>query len=374
MPALLSSLLRLLRHFPARRLCGAPRPHWSAPFFGVLLMAATVVLVPSEARAAPQVRGEQLFKSARCDVCHTLGGGPAKLGPTFVRGKNVRSPEWLKAFLANPSAFISTSVMPPFRPDNPQDLEALVAFLSELRADYAGQARAFPSSSACAGCHPRQFREWKDSFHARSLGPTFRAMFTVYTYNTGGKSPEYCLNCHAPQTKLLKNTKELAEKILAGQEVGEGINCTTCHALKEAPERPDPALESVSLDLEPIESHLADQTKPLTPFFRSVNFCGACHDYNAGSVQGPPCCTVVRGWRTSSFPHKGITCQSCHMKTAMGVTRATNEPANHRFPGPRDEEFLKKAVTMSIRPVVQGGFVEATVAVRNKAGHAIPDG
>ncbi|GEM_PF-416435 len=373
---LLLFLPRLDRN-PSRRL---PRRPVALSLAAVTVIAMTYLGIeayretPAQARAAPKTRGEQLFAALHCNSCHAVSAEEEKSGPRLVPGKNEREREWLSAFLVNPAGFFPGTEMPPARLAG-EDMEALVDHLSQLRTDYGGHGAALPSSRACATCHRRQYEEWKDSFHARSLGPTFRAMFTVYHYNTGGKSPESCLNCHAPEVKLKKNAQVLAARLLAGEEVkSEGINCAVCHALQAAPERPDPALESVSLDLAPIQGHLRDQTKPLTPFFSSPHFCGACHDYNAGSIGGPRCCTVVESWEASSFAREGVTCQSCHMKGAMGITKAENEPANHRFLGPRDEEFLKKAVEMRVEARRVGGQMEASVAILNRTGHAIPDG
>jgi len=255
-----------------------------------------------------------------------------------------------------------------------------------LRADYGTRGQGFPSARACATCHRRQFEEWKDSYHARSVGTTFRAMFVIFNYNTGGQRLEYCLNCHAPEVKVTGNATRLTQQLLAGEDASsEGIGCAACHALRDADEHPDPALQSVSFDLDPLERHLKDQSKPLRPFFKQARMCGACHDYNAtyatsyatpaaSSAAGPPCCTVVRTWEKTALAKRGITCQSCHMEREMGVIAREDEPAHHGFPGPRTEGFLRKAVDLTLTGFRRESEVEATVALVNKTGHAIPDG
>ena len=53
-------------------------------------------------------------------------------------------------------------------------------------------AYIFPSAESCKACHPREYQEWKKSYHSQSIHTaTFRAMYTINDYETEGKRPEY---------------------------------------------------------------------------------------------------------------------------------------------------------------------------------------
>ncbi len=173
----------------------------------------------------PSTRGEQLYAALRCASCHAAPGEERKSGPSVAPGANERDREWLAAFLVNPQGFFPGTEMPPTGLAG-EDLDVLVDHVAALKADYGGHGVGLPSARACATCHRRQFVEWKASYHARSVGPTFRAMFLIFTYNTGGKGADYCLNCHAPETKLTGDADRLAKQILAGEDPSsEGIGC-----------------------------------------------------------------------------------------------------------------------------------------------------
>ncbi|MBI3049045.1 MAG: cytochrome b N-terminal domain-containing protein [Acidobacteria bacterium] len=390
LPAATILLLLALPFYDRNPSCLPARRRFALAAGGVFFTAAIGLGVQAwiETPAPPataRTRGEQLFEGLRCQSCHAGPGEEQKSGPSLASGPSEREREWLAAFLVNPAGFFPGSEMPATGLTG-EDLDALVNHVANLRADYGTRVQGFPSARACATCHRRQFEEWKTSYHARSLGTTFRAMFVIFNYNTGGQRLEYCLNCHAPDVKVKDNAPQLSRQLLAGESVtSEGIGCAACHALRDAEEHPDPALQSVSFDPGPLERHLKEQTKPLRPFFKEARMCGACHDYNAtyatsyatgrsSSAAGPPCCTVVRTWEQTAFARRGVTCQSCHMKSEMGVTTREDEPAYHGFPGPRNEAFLRKGVDLAVTGFRQGSQVEATVAMVNKTGHPIPDG
>lgn len=270
----------------------------------------------------------------------------------------------------------------------------------------------FLKAKDCKPCHERQYKEWKESFHSKSLTtPTFRAMATIFYYNVKAKSPEqrkrwgenleYCINCHAPQTRLTGNHKELAEQILKGEKVSsEGVTCTTCHSIKAVEDRPDPGVP-VELDHPLVISYHEARRERL---HKKSLLCSACHDYNNPhavdlgdpAVVGVACCTVFRDWKETSFAKRGVTCQSCHMRDEMGVVekasmfdrlkgwlfKLTNleryvddrNRVNHTMPGSHFENMLRKAVDMEITAQQSGGRIKATVRITNKTAHSIPNG
>ncbi len=279
--------------------------------------------------------------------------------------------------------------------------------------DVSVSASELPSAETCKPCHEEIYNQWRESYHARSIHePTFRAMLTIFAYNTRGTNPEvwgpnyeFCFNCHAPEVKVKNNAAELARQIRNGEKItSEGITCTVCHSIEWVTDIPDPNVP-VAFDVGPTPPY--HKVKKTALFEQSV-LCSPCHDYNNPyavvahqvyksdpGVTGVPCCTVNRDWKKTSYAQKGITCQSCHMREEQqvvqlsgfdkfknmlyaltGLTRYRDDRrrVSHTFPGGRSEEMLKRAVKMEIEAESAGDDIKATVALRNLTGHSIPNG
>lgn len=287
----------------------------------------------------------------------------------------------------------------------------LFYFLISFRPGWADSV-IFPGAEGCKVCHERQYREWKESFHAKSLTtPTFRAMATIFYYNVKAKSPaqrrrwgenlEYCINCHAPQTRFSKEQyPQIAKEILSGERVSiEGITCATCHFIKHVKDIPDPG---IPVDFE-TSTELSYHSVRNDNIHRKAILCSACHDYNNPHAEilgdpvttGAPCCTVYRDYKNTSFARKGITCQSCHMGDYIGIMdrpwwrsiedrlfRLTGlyryvddrKYVNHTMPGAHFEEMLKKAVKMEMKYSLSGREFNVTVRIKNRTPHSIPNG
>jgi formate-dependent nitrite reductase cytochrome c552 subunit len=253
------------------------------------------------------------------------------------------------------------------------------------------------SAESCRPCHTEIYDQWKSSFHAQSIHtPTFRAMLTIFKYNTQGEHIEFCFKCHAPEVKVKGNSDQLAGQVLQGLPIrSEGITCTICHSIESVEDRPDPEVP-VAFDF--------GRTPPFhkvmnTSVTQSAEMCGSCHDYNTPNFVHPeqpdtPCCDVNRDWKKTSFAQNDVTCQSCHMKDEMGVVELTvmdkiknglyqlvglkrykdARYTNHSFPGGRSEEMLKRAVKMNMDYQIAGNDVAVTVTIENLTGHSIPNG
>jgi mono/diheme cytochrome c family protein len=72
---------------------------------GILLLASAG-MVAARTPAQTAAEGEQIFK-AKCAACHTIGGGKL-VGPDLKGVTEIRSAEWLAAFITNPQAVIDS--------------------------------------------------------------------------------------------------------------------------------------------------------------------------------------------------------------------------------------------------------------------------
>ena len=226
-------------------------------------------------------------------------------------------------------------------------------------------------------------------------------MYRIYAYNTGGKAPEFCFDCHTAETKLNpEKARVLHQEIMEGKErlSSEGITCTVCHAVTDVKDVPD---YRVPMSLDPPQVPPFHSVKR-TALTTSAKLCSACHDYNTAHFldgrpkePGPKCCSVNREWKETSYAKKGIGCQACHMREEMGVVQRTTGSrvleklyrlvglqryrddrgrVSHLFPGGRSESLLRKSVEMRIKAEQAEDRITAAVILTSRAGHTIPNG
>jgi mono/diheme cytochrome c family protein len=91
--------------------------------------------------AAPPAVGQELFELLKCQQCHVLGAIPkdqptSNLAPDLRMAHERLQPEWIVAWLRDPSAILPGTRMPSFWPDYPK------SFYPPLDRDGARQVRA----------------------------------------------------------------------------------------------------------------------------------------------------------------------------------------------------------------------------------------
>jgi cbb3-type cytochrome oxidase cytochrome c subunit len=97
---------------------------------------------PSDAPAgATAAAGKELFELLKCQQCHVLGSIPrdqptSNLAPDLRMAHDRLQPEWIDAWLRDPSAILPGTRMPSFWPDYPQ------SFYAPLDRNGAAQIRA----------------------------------------------------------------------------------------------------------------------------------------------------------------------------------------------------------------------------------------
>lgn len=91
--------------------------------------------------SAPPAVGQELFELLKCQQCHVLGAIPkdhptSNLAPDLRMAHERLQPEWIVAWLRDPSAILPGTRMPSFWPDYPK------SFYPPLERDGARQVRA----------------------------------------------------------------------------------------------------------------------------------------------------------------------------------------------------------------------------------------
>jgi hypothetical protein len=263
--------------------------------------------------------------------------------------------------------------------------ERLAATLDELVQRH--------DSESCKDCHEAVHKEWKGSFHARSIVQVLGSLRAwVDALEKERKAPTdktqmlKCLDCHAPMVndaseaavqeivgfvKTAVDEKDDAKKAAArGRLASLSVNCTGCHAVKGTG---NPLAPGDAGTMYGPTGGAAPHPTQASPVMQSSVICSQCHAlWYAKDGEYLYCTTIFESHQNAYRGAGGTkTCQDCHMK-ARG----------HTFPGAHDQSLVREGLTLqmdavSYRQLVAGKHAPravATVDVANLAGHRIPDG
>lgn len=251
----------------------------------------------------------------------------------------------------------------------------------------------------CKDCHAKQYKEWKESYHAIAITNSLKGMRNFYAIGVPKEWEKKltktqvlkCLDCHAPvvnyaSEKLAvkiaemiieaKDTKsEKKRKKLKGELGKLNVGCLACHNIKAT-------TIAIGLLGEPEKDAIYTPNKIISPAHRTVPvntlnrslFCAQCHGRYVARDGEQIMCNTLNGSFYDSYVALGgsDTCQDCHMKKAN---------RGHRFPGGHDLEIVKEGIGFNaeifgVRHTVGKWIPRAIINVdlENKAGHRIPDG
>jgi len=135
-----------------------------------------------------------------------------------------------------------------------------------------------PKASECGSCHGQQYREWRQTAHARA---TTNAAFK----DAAGEPPEEeCLQCHG--------TLSAHDEVLQARSFNleEGVTCISCHLVDGKMHGPHPSTALVS-------PHPIAEDRQM---FTSPTFCAPCHG------------ETYTQWGKAGADRVRRSCQECH--------------------------------------------------------------
>jgi hypothetical protein len=283
----------------------------------------------------------------------------------------------------------------------------LVAFSLVTERAYAEKAMTIDELvemydiTPCAGCHEEKHSEWKGSTMGNSV-IDLRVLRGLRTFikleldeeeTLNRKDLTICISCHVPHIQdaseeLVEYIAELVVTAVEDTETGKrevakeelsklNLNCLGCHNLKALgfDKTPEKGVIYTPNDVDGSYHSAAGYKTVTSPFMKTSDFCAQCH-HCPPSVPWEDCPTLYTTY-IEDFVNKGRneTCQDCHMP---------GEERRHLFLGPENADFLKSALTISLKArqtklinTAEGAYIPALVietSLRNNAGHVIPHG
>jgi cytochrome c2 len=97
------------------------------------LVLTSAVSAASGAAAGDPVKGEKVFATLKCNMCHNIAPAGKKMGPDLAGVGTRRDAAWLMKYLPNPKGVDPKNKMPAAKATG-QDLDDLVAYLGTLKA------------------------------------------------------------------------------------------------------------------------------------------------------------------------------------------------------------------------------------------------
>ncbi|MCW5212409.1 cytochrome C [Desulfobulbus sp. TB] len=205
-----------------------------------------------------------------------------------------------------------------------------------------------PSISTCAGCHPRQYEEWRGSMHAMAFqDPIYLGELNLAVKAVGKEITKQCEGCHTAGAFVMGETETLDFNNLSPL-ASAGVSCDVCHSIKRFThwETPSHEPENGSYVLSPGRNNDKDpkgftRTKygPFpdyegcgggfhecieSPKHLTAELCAGCHHVYHYDKHFPYEFTYGE-WKKSLYALKGIQCQDCHMVDIDTFKRSADE-------------------------------------------------
>jgi tetratricopeptide (TPR) repeat protein len=204
-------------------------------------------------------------------------------------------------------------------------------------------AASFMTAEYCGRCHAESYSQWRQSLHSNSFRtPFYRTSVNILRDSKGIEFTRHCDSCHNPIGVVSGALTKDAHVDRSFDQAG--VTCTTCHSVQKV----QPTLGNGSYVMG-IPSEMVDEKgnripgevpdseirahperhsqAVMQPFYRSAEFCSACHKANLpnqlNGYKWIRAFNTYDEWQNSKFSRRNPlsfyqadvqTCQNCHMQ------------------------------------------------------------
>ncbi len=190
---------------------------------------------------------------------------------------------------------------------------------------------------ACASCHAKQYDEWANSLHSKTMSSGVLWQLKMMDQLSANK----CMDCHAPlseQKALMAMYMNYPSKpdgpipsYITEDLHLKGLVCAACHVREHKRYGPPPSKS--------LTSSIPHGGFEVRNFFQDSKFCAVCHQFPEGGerTNGKLRQNTYEEWKNSKFYLNGITCQNCHMPNRM-----------HTWRGIHDRDTVLRAISVEV--------------------------
>ena len=206
-------------------------------------------------------------------------------------------------------------------------------------------AGAFPTAEYCGHCHEEAYHQWRQALHSNSFRtPFYRTSVNILIRTKGIEFSRHCDSCHNPIAVVAGALTKDGQVDRSFD--GDGLTCSTCHSIQGLRSTSGNGgyvmgVPAVMVDengkriagevpFGDIIEHPERHSKAvMQPFYRTPEFCAACHKANLPNPLNEykfiRAFTVYDEWQNSKFSKRNpltfystdfTTCQNCHMRRA----------------------------------------------------------
>jgi hypothetical protein len=224
--------------------------------------------------------------------------------------------------------------------------------------------REFRSAEYCSQCHTREYEEWLQSSHSRSLiNENFQKLFQRSIEETSGETRRICLRCHSPAA-VFNNDLELKDNRNA-----QPVSCEICHSLLSYDSNYELVFDTTSRMFATREANMG----PGHNVVRNMNIttskmCTPCHTLEHPDQKYLTCSRDISYDKWREITGRTDTCQDCHMRDSFGNI-------DHSFPGGNSESMVEGALQVRWNLTITNNEYKARIILHNPdVGHDVPAG
>jgi hypothetical protein len=185
------------------------------------------------------------------------------------------------------------------------------------------EASLLPES--CGTCHPAQLADWKESLHAKSMGPGVKGQL-VEMLASDTESALACYACHAPlveqQEKIpVRKGGFRRNAAFDARLEARGLSCPACHVRRH--QRFGPPKRDGSLVSDLPRDRLPHNGVTRTPAFLRAEFCRDCHQFPSDgfALNGKLLENTYAEWKASPFAQASLAGDSRRRDGPVGRRR-----------------------------------------------------
>jgi hypothetical protein len=255
----------------------------------------------------------------------------------------------------------------------------------------AVQANQKLANQECQACHPKIYKEYQGSHHAKASIYKDEIFSAIWKKHPLSKENNFkCKKCHTPSDhELMSGKSKLAENKI---QLTEPISCQTCHTIKDVQKHAkankniftdkkktfyaaDEKKKGTKLEFKEESSFFGMFSKTVGSPYHDIDYsnenyytgnsCMGCHSHKQNGKEFVICDLEVKK------SESGDNCISCHMPKVEGSLANQKPTKTHAFHGVTSLTLNPKLLSKYILLDLKKGENGFNISLQNVANHTL---